>query len=237
MKETPTSDDLNTFKLFMGFEFKPENKIRLKDETDRFRTIENFLKGTTDSNDTETINLAAILVDFKPRPFLKFVKLGKNEEDILGEDSAEDKELGTSKPESIPEKKETSLKKKLIFGLIGFTGLFSIGYTAKDLVLPEKECMQWQNDHYEPIDCKQDINGFFASSPIVPFDEKSSTLRRLIVSDTTTFFEGKKAIIWYCKVGKEDIECFDGPGFHPVTGKALKPITEYIIDKYVFAKN
>ena len=74
LKENPSLDDLNSFKIFIGFEFKPENRNKLKEETDRFRTIENFLKGSSDSNDVEVINLAAILVDFTPRPFLKFVK-------------------------------------------------------------------------------------------------------------------------------------------------------------------
>ncbi|WP_264520935.1 hypothetical protein [Flavobacterium sp. N1994] len=232
LKENPSSDDLNSFKIFIGFEFKPENSNKLKDETDRFRTIENFLKGSSDSNDVEVINLAAILVDFTPRPYLKFVKSCKDEIDTIGVNFLEKEEPKTVKTPPVLPEKNLSTKKKLIIGLLGFTALFSIGYTAKDLVLPTKECMQWQSDHYVLVDCQSENNGLFASSPIIPYDENAVALHKLMVCDTTTFFEGGKAIIWYCKVGRLP-EFFDGPGLHPITGKALRPVTNYIIGKYV----
>jgi hypothetical protein len=95
--------------------------------------------------------------------------------------------------------------------------------------------MQWQGDHYVEIDCQDETNSFYASSPIVPFDDRTSTLKRVTVSDTTKFFrEDGKALIWYCKVkGKSKPDYFNEPGLHPITGKALKPITDYMIDKYV----
>lgn len=96
--------------------------------------------------------------------------------------------------------------------------------------------MQWQKDHYEPIDCQSEVNSLYASAPIVPFDEDLVELNKLDVCDTTTFYKGGKAIVWYCKMDSETIECFDDPGFHPITGKALRPITGYIIDKYVRQK-
>lgn len=235
LKENPSTDDLNSFKIFLGFEFKPENRNRLKDETDRFRTIENFLKGSSDSNDVEVINLAAILVDFTPRPFLKFIKLHKGEEDIIAVNPVEKEGTKTVKTALLSPEKKSIPKKKLIMGLLGFTALFSIGYTAKDLVLPEKQCMQWQADHYELIDCQSNVNSLYAASPIIPIDKDMLELNKLKVCDSTAFFEGGKAIIWYCKVD-DNPEFFDGPGFHPITGKALRPVTEYIIDKYVKEK-
>lgn len=230
-KENTNSDDLNTFAIFMGFEFKPEHRNRLKESTDRFRTIENFLKGTTDSNDLETINLTAILVDFAPRPFLKYVKYHKGEEIVTETPKAIDR-YKDSVNDLLDKKNNATSKKKLIFAVLGITALFSVGYTAKDLLLPGKECMQWQNDQYVEVDCQEEINSLYSSSAVVPFDENTSMLRKLQVSDTTTFYKGGKAIIWYCKVDGSP-EFFDRPGFHPITGKGLKPITDYIIDKYV----
>ena len=73
---------------------------------------------------------------------------------------------------------------------------------------------------------------FLSVYSIIPFDENTSSLKKINVSDTTTFFKGDKAIIWYSKVnGKPDF--FNGPGYHPITGKGLKPVTIYIINKYV----
>ncbi|MFN3754498.1 hypothetical protein [Flavobacterium sp.] len=235
LKENVTSDDLNTFKIFMGFEFKPENRNKLKDETDRFRTIENFIKGITDSNDVEVINLAAILVDFSPRPFLKFVRFINGQKDAV----IEEKTVADVKDENeeikISTKKKSERKKKLIFWLLGFTALFSIGYTANDLVLPEKQCMQWQNDHYELLECDSEINGLYSEAVIEPKDHKVLDLRKIEVYDTTTFFKGGKAVVWYCKV-KEELEFFNNPGFHPITKKSLKPVTDYILGKYVREK-
>lgn len=232
LKENPSPDDLNSFKIFIGFEFKPENRNKLKDETDRFRTIENFLKGSSDSTDVEVINLAAILVDYTPRPFLKFVKGHKGEEVGTRVNVVENEEINTLKTTLLLPKKKSSPKKKLVMGLLGFTALFSIGYTAKDLVLPAKDCMQWQSDHYEMVDCQNKVDGLYSSAPIIPTYEKAIELKRIIVSDTTTFFEGGKAKIWYCKVDGVP-EFFDSPGFHPITGKGLRPVTDYIIEKYV----
>lgn len=230
-KESSNTDDLNTFKIFMGFEFKPELKNRLKEETDRFRVIENFLKGSTDSNDIETINLSAILVDFAPRPFLKFVKYSKGgEKDVEVSEALKNNE--NSNTIFLEQKRNKTSKKKLTLLILGITALFSVSYTIKDLLLPGKECMQWQNDQYVEVDCQEQINSLYSSSAIVPFDENTSMLRKLQVSDTTTFYKGGKAIIWYCKVDGLP-EFFDRPGFHPITGKGLKPITDYIIDKYI----
>lgn len=232
-KENPSVDDLKTFRMFMGFEFSPEHRNRLKEETDRFRNIENFLKGITDTGDRELVNLTAVLVDFNPRPFLKFKKstIDKNED---SSEVLEDDQPLTPNPTPDTNKK-SNLKKKLIFGFLGLTALCSVGYTAKDLVLPNKECMQWQGDHYVEIDCQDETNSFYASSPIVPFDDRTSTLKRVTVSDTTKFFrEDGKPLIWYCKVkGKSKPDYFNEPGLHPITGKALRPITVYMIDKYV----
>lgn len=229
-KENPSVDDLNTFRMFMGFEFTHEHKNRLKDETDRFRNIENFLKGTTDTSDRELVNLTAILVDFNPRPFLKFKKLTIEKNGDSSEYFEDDK---PKTPNPRPDiNKKSNLKKKLIFGLLGFIGLFSIGYTAKSLVLPQKECMQWQEDRYVEVDCQSETSNFYSSSSVIPYDESTSKLKKLTVTDTTTFFNGDKAIIWYSKVNGYP-EFFNGPGFHPATGKGLRPVTDYIIDKYV----
>lgn len=231
-KENTNSDDLNTFAIFMGFEFKPEHRNRLKESTDRFRTIENFLKGTTDSNDLETINLTAILVDFPSRPFLKFVKHQKGEKYIVNDVKSGEKISKPEKTQPIQIEKQPSKRKKLILGLLGFTALFSIGYTAKSLVLPQKECMQWQEDRYVEVDCQSETSNLYSSSSVIPYDDNISKLKKLTVTDTTTFFNGEKAIIWYSKVNGYP-EFFNGPGFHPATGKGLRPVTDYIIDKYV----
>lgn len=232
LKENATTDDLNTFKIYIGFEFKPENKNKLRDVTDRFRAIENFLKGSTDSNDLETINLTAILVDFSPRPFLKFVKSINGEKDTSTGIPFEKEEIDTLERTPLLPEKKSSPKKKLIFGLLSFTALFSIGYTAKDLVLPEKECMQWQDDHYVELECESQILGIRKFNEPIPYNEIEFNRRKLKVCDTTTFFKNGKAIIWYSKENNI-VAFYNMDGIDPINGKELKRITQHMIDNHV----
>ncbi|RKS00586.1 hypothetical protein [Flavobacterium sp. 102] len=232
LKENAAYDDPNTFKIFMGFEFKPENMNKLKNETDRFRAIENFLKGSTDSNDLETINLTAILVDFSPRPFLKFVRSNNGEKNATTDIVVEKDEAKTGITSALPLGKEPRKKKKLILGLLGFTALFSIGYTAKDLVLPEKECMQWQDDHYVELACESQILGIRKFNEPIPYNEIEFNRRKLKVCDTTTFFKNGKAIIWYSKENNV-VAFYNMDGIDPINGKELKRITQHMIHNHV----
>lgn len=58
------------------------------------------------------------------------------------------------------------------------------------------------------------------------------SLKKLETHFIKTYFENGDPIIWYAKNGDE-IELFNQPGLHPTTGKTLKPITPYIINKYL----
>jgi len=238
-KENNNTDDLKVFQSFFKFEFGLDCSKKLKDETDRFRPIENFFKGETDPADIETINLAAILVDFQPRPFLKFSKSG-----LQGIDSEEIKDtskkpmLAVVENEAIPTspqtvahpKTERPLNRKItvLFILLGVLG---IGYSFKEIAFPKKQCMEWQKNHYEVVDCLSDTQGFTSNNRI-PLDESLLDLKRIWACDTTTFFRNGKAVIWYYKTGENKLQLFNKPGFHPVNQKPLKAITPYMVNKY-----
>lgn len=68
----PTKDDLNVFKNLFSLDFDHTKKKKFKEQKDKFRPIETFFKGETDPSNIDAINMAAILVDFQPRPFKKF---------------------------------------------------------------------------------------------------------------------------------------------------------------------
>jgi hypothetical protein len=232
LKNNPSKEDLKTFTLFFGFEFELGNMNKLKSETDRFRPIETFLKGETDLSSTEGINLAAILVDYNPRPYLKFDKFDleiesvdfNNEEEIIQE----------NEKFNLVNKPGLSLEKKIGIGILSILGLFSVGYTAKEMVLPTKECMQWQVDHYEEVDC--DVKGIVSYNYVVPIDEHQFMIKKIKADSTTIFFRGKEPIVFYCKINGNP-EFFNQLGKHPETGQFLKEVTPYIIDKYVKNKH
>lgn len=239
LKISTNQDDLNSFKFIFGFDFDASNKNKLQANTDKFRPIETFFKGETDLTDLNAINLAAMLVDFNPRPFGLYAyreDFNNSSQDLINNTTSKNSENEETSLEIVNKKTHklnSNLKKKITIGLLSFIGLGSIGFTVKNIIAPDPECMQWKKNHYEIVDCKSDnLQGFMSQSEIIPFDENQSKLIKIEVSDTTTFFKNEKSLYWYCKVnGKPDF--FNTHGIHPESGKALRPVSQYIIDKYV----
>lgn len=213
------------------FETKPDESLKRSIERcniDKFRPLISFLKGEKDTENQTRVGLSAIIVNFQSRPYAKF--LGNK---IVSTETESNSKANLIVKEGIlNDDPRKGLYKRWQYLILGIVGVFSVGYVVKDVVLPEKQCMQWQSDHYELVDCQNKVDSLYSSVPIIPTDEKAIELKKIIVSDTTTFFEGGKAKIWYCKVDGLP-EFFDGPGFHPITGKGLRPVTDYIIEKYV----
>jgi hypothetical protein len=123
-------DDLSIFSFFFEFEFDPEKKNHFRDQTDRFRPIGSFLKNEKDPANQYAVELAAILVDFQPRPFKKYKERGIIIPENLIEgpkipfafgfkknDESENDEDGNDKIEDEKEiEKENKLKNSLIAG-------------------------------------------------------------------------------------------------------------------------
>lgn len=243
----------------------------------KLKPIINFLEGGNTENRAR-IEMAAILVDFKHRPFGNFKKHHDEDEVVLINDLRDTKFV---RPETPPDslvddaKIENSIEPKETFDIqepegtqnqgsepiqeeepqstsIPITTFVNIDDKPKSkkmrylgiaavilglglityFNLSRKECIQWSGDHYEEVGCDLKIQGIGTFNSPEPYDERIINLRRIKVSDTTTFFKNEKAIIWYAKVG-DSIEFFNTHGTHPETGKALRPITSYIINKYV----
>jgi hypothetical protein len=92
--------------------------------------------------------------------------------------------------------------------------------------------MQWNTNHYEEVVCEGNKIGFANINPIFERDEKLLDFKKIEVCDTTIFFKDNQPIVWYIKQNNK-CEYFNAPGLHPITNKPLRPITQYIIDKYV----
>ena len=240
LKQSESIDDLKSFEIFFSFQFESSNKNKLQAATDKFRPIETFLKGETDLADIEGINVAAILVDFQPRPFKKFAKLNSNDLD------EEDKEtnLATGKPSNLIKNEEKpalvrdevidaskgNLKQKVGIGSLVVLGLFGV----KSMFFKEKECMEWKEDHYEKIDCQSEQVGFANTKIIKPFDEIEFERKELTVCDTTTFLKGDKPLVWYSKKNNI-IQFFNMDGENPENDAEIKKVTPHIIEEYVQA--
>lgn len=90
VQENRNQDDLNVFSSLLGLAFDVTKKNKFDEQIDRFRPIETYFKGETDPTNVEAVNLAAILVDFKARPFNKFriQNLYQDEIEIDGSNSS-----------------------------------------------------------------------------------------------------------------------------------------------------
>lgn len=115
-------------------------------------------------------------------------------------------------------------KKRVLMGLSFLMVLVTSSYLS--YLGGKEECMIWNNNHYIKTEC----NGSSDEVKFVP--SIYNNLKKVKVSDTTTFFKNGEVQIWYDK-SNGYLEFFTSPGIHPVNGKTLKPITDYMIKKYV----
>lgn len=227
-KNSANKEDLKSFSAFFQFDFVLNYSNKLKEQTDKFRPIETFFKGETDLTDIEAVNIAAILVDFNPRPFLKFSKQETLKKENIPITSIESTDHSIQ-PSFLTKKVLSVYHKRLVIpALIFVITLSGFGY----VFLPKKECMQWQNDHYEAVVCETKAVGFLNLYSTMPLNKNMLNFRKIKICDTTTFFKHNKPILWYCKTGNH-LDFFNEPGFNPENEKPLKPITQYMIDKYI----
>ena len=89
--------------------------------------------------------------------------------------------------------------------------------------------MQWARNYYKRVECIQEVN----SLEIKPYHEIQFGIKKISISDTTSFFKVGEPCIWYGKSVDGNYECFNIPGLHKKKKKTLKPITQYIVDKYL----
>ena len=132
--------------------------------------------------------------------------------------------------------KDWVLSITIIVGILSFFILGVQFFSRKqDFPFEANKCMTWVKDHYEEVSCDLQFHPI-SGMQIMPYNVKLITnFRRIEVTILTSFFseETGEPLIWYYKNKDDEIEYFTAPGFHPVTGKTLKAITEYIIEKYV----
>lgn len=219
----PKNDEM-IFRVF--FEINKEQDIRqriLQFDLDKFKAVSNFLRGKSEKTNSNSLNLIAILIDFKPRPYSAFRIKNDKRLPILDFNFIENQLVA-----SAPKPNQTILNMGLL--LVVF---LIVGFATNRIFFPTKNCMQWQSDHYELVDCEGTAAGFGNFNDIKPATNLEVTLKKIEPNKNTIYFKNGIPLVWYRKINDSSIECFNQQGFHPENGKPLKPITNYIIKKYL----
>lgn len=236
--------DQEIFERFFDLNDKTSKRKQIEYfDVDKLRPISNFLKGKTETTKTVNLDVLAILVDFNTRPYKKFIAGNKVEmtaglainEPIIKEDrvAADDKK----EVAIFGEFKKKRVSKKISFALIPLFVFGAAGYGVKNIFYPNKNCMVWVENHYEAA-VYDEVKD---TAEVRPYNQVLlDNFKKITVSDTTTFFKNDNVdfpLVWYGKSpNKKKYEYFNQSGLHPETGKTLKPITQYIINKHILKK-
>ncbi|QTE22669.1 hypothetical protein [Polaribacter cellanae] len=127
--------------------------------------------------------------------------------------------------------KENSNKKyksKLI--IISILALFPVSYFIYNHTT--KNCIIWQENHFETSSCKNN-NAIDNTIYKIDIDE----FKKMEVDSDSQFFKNGDPLIWYGRSTTGKMEFFNQRGIHPETLRELDPITEYIINKYIFKED
>lgn len=91
MKEGLDGSDKKIIEHFFDVPFAELTLNKLRSETDKFKALANFLKEKSGGSDLRRLEMVALILDFKQRPYGKFVKINKNiseAEDIIADEEA-----------------------------------------------------------------------------------------------------------------------------------------------------
>ncbi|NRD24084.1 hypothetical protein HNV10_12560 [Winogradskyella litoriviva] len=92
--------------------------------------------------------------------------------------------------------------------------------------------MIWNENHY--IEVNFDTEKYDLHQLKVYKEERINNFKKINPTCSYSFFNEDGSVrIWYGKNNNKKIEYFTALGLHPETGKTLKQITKYIIDKYI----
>ena len=112
------------------------------------------------------------------------------------------------------------------------SGILIIGFITYNS-LTQQRWMVWEKDHYVEVDFeakKHELKQLklFKEERIIYFKKIEALCNK------TKFFNQDGSVhIWYGKNKDKELQYFTGQGLHPETGKPLKPITQYMIDKHI----
>ncbi|MFN4314014.1 MAG: hypothetical protein ACK4E0_06965 [Chitinophagaceae bacterium] len=213
-------------------------------EADRFKPLDNYLKGNTEKTDDRNLELLAWLIDFPHRPhrFQKMTLLSEEERKILDKEEAGINEIASTfsvaavnpvAPALAPATKKGLKKSWLILLLAILSGTVYWYWQERDSNEQSfgamlTGCMYWQDDRYVQSPCNEEQKGRL----LLPLNSgRMESFRRITREDTITARSIGK--VHYIK-RNGTIEYYTQAGQHPIeVTKKLHPLTWYMYNKYL----
>lgn len=218
--ERPAEDTIQLAAILVDLQPRPFSEFRKQIDEEDSKLIED-LRNNKSSREVSSEEMSdSIEIDSSNDP-----------EPTADDQESEASQIPDSEPTEIHNEDDKPKSKKMRYAAI-IAILMGLGLIIY-LALPKKECMQWSNDHYEMVDCDLKVNSLGIMPPVELLDESLINLKKVQVCDTTSCFDKNgDAIIWYAK-SENGVDFFNGHGRHPENNRPLKPVTKYIISKYV----
>ena len=197
------------------------------------RSLRNYYNRILDEVDGE-INIPQIEVI---NGLCKYLGYLNYKDFILKEESMSDL-VQVTKEDSIDKGHIVTRKEQVFIFRNNKIILFGVGIVlililfASGIMSDDQKWMVWEGDRY--IESQFDEVSYSEGS-LKLLDEKiMSNFREIDPNCSTDFFKSNgKVTIWYGKNRGREYEFFTSFGSHPETGDPLKPITEYMIGKYI----
>jgi hypothetical protein len=213
---------------------------------DKFRPLVSFLKEETTNPEDKVVELAAWLIDFKPRPYHPSVDYTKTSGNCSESSNAQlikipvktsPAELGERDNRghlAASDSEKSGKKKKKIILAITITVVFGMiilwlwpNKPPVPVYIGHQACMFWNEDHYQTISCRQ-----HGDTLVVALDSGKLTHFRKI-TQPGTITTNAIGSVWYVRY-RGTYEFYTADGFHPIDlNLRLRPITEFIITHHI----
>lgn len=220
-------------------DFREKNKISAEEQKNS--TISLTISNETDvSHSSISDKISKIVININSSPIIKipeFVSKHSNSFSLIGillilglifkkQDSSSNDGSHSNKKDSVSVQLVKEKAVETPHSKVRFANVESTNHGVTVAPKRQKECMYWDEDHYEEVFCNELIEG----KMVIAINEEIKLLRKIKSPDTLTA-ENALGKVWYDKSNKK-VSFFTHFGINPENGKTLKPATEHIIESY-----
>lgn len=209
-------------------------------KADLFRPLVNLLGERSMGTNIRNLNLLALVIGFKPRPFHPSLQI----KDVVNTPSPTEiiADVHTARAARTQYLVETDAKATkgnnykflwlFVIVILAGTSWYLISKKVAKYYTGKEGCMIWDDDHYEPLEC----NDQSTSAKHYPIDHQLvDHFKRIKRQDTLTYRSIRK--VWYSNY-KGRMEFYTDSGPNPLdTNLRVLPMTTHILEKYVLHIN